>query len=94
MMDPTLYQVLAGTRGGATRVRLLRALDERPRSRRELATEFDLAYSTVHDHVERLEREGLVRRTGDHGAVYAPSDRARESWTTVEDVLRTREETG
>lgn len=87
-MDPTLWQLLAGTHGDATSARILRALDERPRTRRQLADHFDIAYSTVHDHLDVLEREGLVRQTGSHGAVYTPSERAYEVWTAVEEACR------
>jgi len=86
-MEAVLWQVLAGTRGGPNRARILRALDERPRNRNQLADDLDLNYKTVDHHVEVLEDNGLVECAGsDYGAVYLPSDRAEANWGTIEEI--------
>ncbi|MXR40227.1 ArsR family transcriptional regulator [Halobaculum sp. WSA2] len=86
-MEAVLWQVLAGTRGGPNRARILKALDERPRNANQLATELDLAYKTVRHHLDVLSRNDVVRNSGsDYGAVYLPTDRARDHWDTVEEI--------
>jgi DNA-binding transcriptional ArsR family regulator len=86
-MEPVLWQVLAGTRGGPNRARLLRALDERPRNANQLSEDLDLAYKTVRHHLDVLERNDVVRSTGsDYGTVYLPTDRTRTHWATVEET--------
>ena len=87
-MEPVLWQVLAGTRGGPNRARLLRALDERPRNANRLAEDLDLAYKTVRHHLDVLEENDVVESTGqEYGAVYLPTERTRTHWETVEDII-------
>ena len=87
-MEAVLWQVLAGTRGGPNRARLLRAVDERPRNANQLAEALDLDYKTVRHHLEVLEENDVVRSSDyDYGAVYLPTDRARQHWDTVEEVF-------
>jgi predicted ArsR family transcriptional regulator len=87
-MEAVLWQVLAGTRGGPNRARLLRAIDERPRNMNQLAEALDLDYKTVQHHMEVLEENDVVRSTQQqYGAVWLPTERARANWDTVEDVL-------
>jgi DNA-binding transcriptional ArsR family regulator len=87
-MEAVLWYVLTGTRGGANRVRLLRALDERPRNANQLAEDLDLDYKTVRHHLDVLVENDIVRSSGDdYGAVYLPTDRVRAHWDTVEEIL-------
>ncbi|EMA71354.1 helix-turn-helix domain-containing protein [Halorubrum terrestre] len=87
-MEPVLWQVLAGTRGGPNRARLLRALDERPRNANRLAEDLDLAYKTVRHHLDVLEENGVIESTDqNYGAIYLPTDRTRTHWDTVEEII-------
>jgi DNA-binding transcriptional ArsR family regulator len=87
-MEAVLWQVLAGTRGGPNRVRLLRALAERPRNANQLAEALDLDYKTVRHHLEVLEENDVVRSSDyAYGAVYLPTDRTKRHWSTVEEVF-------
>lgn len=87
-MEAVLWQVLAGTRGGPNRARILNAVRERPRNANRLAEETGLAYQTVRHHLDVLERNDVVTSTDeDYGAVYLPSDRTRQHWDTVEDII-------
>ena len=87
-MDVVLWQALAGTRGGPNRARILQALDERPRNPNQLAEDLDLAYNTIRHHLEVLEKNEIVASSdADYGTVYMPSDRARENWNTVEEIM-------
>ncbi|PSQ16498.1 ArsR family transcriptional regulator [Halobacteriales archaeon QS_8_69_26] len=87
-MEGVLWYVLTGTRGGSNRVRILRALDERPRNANRLAEDLDLDYKTVRHHLDVLTDNGVVERAGDgYGAVYTVSDRTREHWDTVEEIM-------
>ncbi|SFR35616.1 MULTISPECIES: ArsR/SmtB family transcription factor [Halorubrum] len=87
-MEAVLWQVLAGTRGGPNRARLLRALDERPRNANQLAEDLDLAYKTVRHHLDVLEENGVIESTDqNYGAIYLPTDRTRTHWDTVEEIV-------
>lgn len=86
-MEAVLWYVLGGTRGGPNRARILRALDERPRNPNQLAEDLDLNYDTIRHHLDVLTDNDVVRSSGDdYGAVYLPSDRARNNWDVVEDI--------
>lgn len=87
-MEAVLWQVLAGTRGGPNRARLLRALDERPRNANQLAEDLDLAYKTVRHHLDVLEENDVIESTDqNYGAIYLPTDRTRTHWDTVEEII-------
>jgi len=87
-MEAALWYVLTGTRGGANRLRLLRAIDERPRNANQLAEELDLDYKTVRHHLDVLVDNGIVETSGDdYGAVYLPSQAARDHWDTIEEIF-------
>ena len=89
-MDGVLWYLLASSRGGDTRARLIRALDERPRNANELAEKLDLDYTTVRHHLDVLMDNNVVRKSGDdYGAVYLFTEQAKSNWDTVEEVLDT-----
>lgn len=87
-MEAVLWYVLAGTRGGPNRVRILRALDDRPRNPNQLAEDLDLNYDTVRHHLDVLTDNDVVKASGDdYGAIYLPTDRTRTHWDTVETII-------
>jgi DNA-binding transcriptional ArsR family regulator len=87
-MEAALWYVLTGTRGGTNRVRILEALDERPRNANRLAEDLDLDYKTVRHHLDVLEDNNIVRDSGDdYGAIYLPTEQVRHHWETVEDIM-------
>lgn len=94
-MDGVLWYVLASSRGGPTRVRILRALEERPQNANQLAEELDLDYTTVRHHLDVLMENNVVRRSGDeYAAVYLFTDQVQSHWDTVEEILGTVEGEG
>ena len=91
-MEAVLWYVLTGTRGGPNRARILRTVNDRPRNANRLAN--DLDYKTVRHHLDVLVDNDVVTTSGDdYGAIYMPSDRARQQWETVETVLEAVDET-
>lgn len=87
-MEAALWYVLTGTRGGTNRARILRALDERPRNANQLAEDLELDYKTIRHHLDVLSDNDIVRDSGDdYGAVYLPTQRVRQNWGTVEQIL-------
>jgi len=87
-MEAALWYVLTGTRGGPNRVRILRAVAERPRNANQLAEALDLDYKTVRHHLDVLVDNDIVEASGDdYGAVYLPTDAVRDHWDTVEEIM-------
>ena len=87
-MEAVLWYVLTGTRGGPNRIRILRAVDDRPRNANQLAEDLDLHYKTVKHHLDVLTENDIVRASGDeYGAIYLPTSQARNHWDVVEAII-------
>ncbi|MEF8813163.1 MAG: winged helix-turn-helix domain-containing protein [Halovenus sp.] len=87
-MEGVLWYLLASSRGGETRVRILRALDERPRNANQLSTELDMDYTTIRHHLDALMDNNVVTRTDDeYAAAYLITDQTRANWETVEEIF-------
>ena len=89
-MEGVLWYLLASSRGGETRARILRAIDERPRNANQLADELGFDYTTIRHHLDVLMENNAVEKSGDeYAAVYTLTDQVRENWATVEEILDT-----
>lgn len=89
-MEKALWYLLVGTRGGENRARIIDAIDERPRNANQLADALDLDYTTVRHHLDVLQENNVVRKSGDeYAAVYLFTDRVRSNWDTVEEIFDT-----
>lgn len=89
-MEDVLWYLLASSRGGPSRVRIVRAIDERPRNANQLADALDLDYTTIRHHLDVLAENNVVRSSGgDYAAVYLFTDSAKAHWDTVEEILDT-----
>ncbi len=68
----TLFWFLfAGTRGGATRIKIISSLRNRPANNHQLAIEVGLDYKAIQHHLKVLEKENLVTKVGQrYGATY------------------------
>jgi DNA-binding transcriptional ArsR family regulator len=89
-MEAVLWYVLAGTRGGPNRVRIVRELDDRPRNANQLAEDLDLNYETVRHHLDVLTDNDVLESSGDdYGAVYLPTDVAEDHWEIIEEIGQT-----
>lgn len=70
-MEQALWYLFVGTRGGATRVDIVRTIDERPRNANQVAETVDVDYNTVRYHLEKLEDYNVVEQgQQDYGALY------------------------
>jgi predicted ArsR family transcriptional regulator len=74
-MEKALWYLLAGTRGGKNRARIIRVLSERPRNANQISDEVDLEYNTVRYHLEKLVDHDVVETGGeDYGELYFLTD--------------------
>ena len=71
-MEQLLWYLLAGTRGGLNRIRILDALLERPYNAHQLSEKLGLDYRTMRHHLDLLTKNNvLARPTGDaYGSLY------------------------
>lgn len=89
-MDRLIWFVLAGSRGGHNRARILAALRERPRNANQLSEFLGLNYKTVLHHIDLLLEHGLITTpTKDaYGAVYFLSAQMERNLDLLDRVLR------
>jgi len=64
-MKRLLWYLIAGSRGGVNRARIIHALNERPYNANQLAKYLELDYKTVIHHLKVLEKNYVVSTQGD-----------------------------
>lgn len=78
-----LWKLLAGTKGGMNRARIIDELRNRPYNANQLAERLSLNYKTIKYHIEVLEKNNIVISTGkSYGALYFLSDKMEENFDT------------
>jgi predicted transcriptional regulator len=61
-----LWYLLAATRGGEMRARLIQSLRLRPGNMNQLARRLGVEYRTIQHHMEVLKKNSLVNSAGEH----------------------------
>jgi len=75
-MEKALWYLIAGTRGGKNRARIIRRLSERPENANQLADALDVEYNTIRHHMDMLIEHDVVEPGGtDYGELYFLTDR-------------------
>lgn len=75
-MKNLLWYLIAGTRGGETRGRIIELLKKNPSNANKIAEILKLDYKTVRHHLEVLEKNSVIIsiNKGNYGAVYFLSE--------------------
>ncbi|MBI4417048.1 MAG: winged helix-turn-helix transcriptional regulator [Euryarchaeota archaeon] len=83
-----LWYILAGTRGGINRARIIRTLRERPRNAHQLSEALGLDYRTIRHHLDLLVKNGLLTRpAGDaYAAPYFLSATLEANYAVFEEI--------
>jgi DNA-binding transcriptional ArsR family regulator len=70
-----LWWLIAGSKGGENRARIILELNNRPYNANKLAQKLSLDYKTIRHHIDVLNENNLVKSTGEtYGALYFLSD--------------------
>lgn len=86
-MKKFLWGLLAGTKGGTNRARIMDELKNRPYNTNQLAERLFLSYKTVKHHIDVLEKNNMVISTGNgYGTLYFLSDKMEENYDVFLDV--------
>jgi len=81
--------LIAGTRGGLTRAKIIIALKETPQNANQLATSLKLDYRTIRHHLEVLEKNKLIVSAGEgYGTTYFLSPVMEENYVLFEEILK------
>jgi DNA-binding transcriptional ArsR family regulator len=79
--------LIAGTRGGITRARIIKALRETPQNANQLANLLEMDYRTIRHHLSVLEKNNLVTSVGGgYGTTYFLSSMLEENYTLFEEI--------
>lgn len=90
-----LWWLIAGTRGGANRARIITTLRERPSNANQLAETLNLDYKTIRHHLDVLLKNGVIVSQGDgYGMIYFLSVEIDETYDDFEDIWERFGKTG
>jgi DNA-binding transcriptional ArsR family regulator len=81
--------LIAGTRGGMTRARIIRTLRETPQNANQLANLLRMDYRTIRHHLQVLEKNRLITSAGEgYGTTYFLSPAMEENYALFEEILK------
>ncbi len=79
--------LIAGTRGGPTRAKIIEALKESPQNANQLATILKMDYKTMRHHLEVLEKNKIITSVGErYGATYFLSQVMEDNYSLFEEI--------
>ena len=80
--------LIAGTRGGVTRAKIIETLRETPQNANQLANSLEMDYRTIRHHLKLLEKNRIITSTGDgYGNTYFPSTELEENYGLFEEIV-------
>ena len=87
-MKNLLWYLVAGTKGGETRGRIINFLKKNPSNANKVAEMLKLDYKTVRHHLEILEKNSIITAVnkGRYGAVYFISESMKMNYQIFEDI--------
>jgi DNA-binding transcriptional ArsR family regulator len=81
--------LIAGTRGGPTRAKIIEALKETPQNANQLATLLKMDYKTMRHHLEVLEKNKIITSVGDrYGATYFLTQTMEDNFVLFEEIVK------
>ncbi len=80
--------LIAGSRGGVTRAKIIKALKETPQNANQLANLLKMDYRTIRHHLKVLEKNRIITSAGErYGTTYFLSAQMEENYTLFEEIL-------
>jgi predicted transcriptional regulator len=81
--------LVAGTRGGLTRAKIIIALKEAPQNANQLANLLNMDYRTIRHHLRILEKNRLIVSAGEgYGTTYFLSSVMDENYALFEEIVK------
>jgi len=80
--------LIAGTRGGTTRAKIIETLKETPQNANQLATLLKMDYRTIRHHLKVLEKNRLITSAGEgYGTTYFLSALLEDNYAVFEEIM-------
>jgi DNA-binding transcriptional ArsR family regulator len=81
--------LIAGTRGGVMRAKIIKAVRETPQNANQLSIALKVDYKTVRYHLEVLEKNHIVTSVGEkYGATYFLTQTVEDNYNVFEEILK------
>jgi len=81
--------LIAGTRGGVTRAKIIEILKETPQNANQLATQLGMDYRTIRHHLKVLEKNRIITTAGEgYGTTYFLSQALEENYELFEEIVK------
>ncbi len=81
--------LIAGTRGGPTRARIIETLKETPQNANQLSNLLGMDYRTIRHHLGVLEKNKIIISAGEgYGTTYFLSQVMEENYVLFEEILK------
>ncbi|MFW9835664.1 MAG: winged helix-turn-helix domain-containing protein [Candidatus Thorarchaeota archaeon] len=82
-----LWWLIAGTRGGVNRARIINTLHKRPYNANQLAELLNLDYKTVRHHLDFLMKHEVIIQQGEgYGSVFFLSSEIEENFDNFREI--------
>jgi DNA-binding transcriptional ArsR family regulator len=93
-MEDLLWWLIAGTRGGINRARIIKELHIRPYNANQLAKNLSLDYKTIRHHMDVLKKNNIIKCSGEgqYGKVYMLSGVMKENYESFNRIWKESEE--
>ena len=79
--------LIAGTRGGVTRAKIIETLQENPQNANQLANLLGMDYRTIRHHLKILQKNRIITSVGDrYGATYFLSQAMEDNYGVFEEI--------
>ena len=83
-----LWFIIAGTRGGVNRAKILNLINDAPMNANKIATVLNLDHKTVIHHVKILSKNDLVvKAQKDYGAEYQLTQIMKENQNVLQEIM-------
>jgi DNA-binding transcriptional ArsR family regulator len=80
--------LIAGTRGGLTRAKIISVLKETPQNANQLATLLGMDYRTIRHHLNVLQKNRVISSAGEgYGTTYFLSPAMEENYVLFEEIV-------
>jgi DNA-binding transcriptional ArsR family regulator len=81
--------LIAGTRGGVSRAKIIQTLNETPQNANQLANLLGMDYRTIRHHLQVLEKNKIITSAGEgYGITYFLSPAMEENYAQFEEILK------
>ena len=87
-MKNLIWYLIAGTKGGETRGKIIGFLEKRPSNANKIAKSLKLDYKTVRHHIAILENNKIIYgiNKGKYGAVFFLTEEMRANMAVFEEI--------